>query len=363
MMIKKKDAFFAGICVLVFLAGSLMSFFRWGAPAMIFFMGLSGGVFCIVCLEGYRRIQKLIRSGNELQRQTQTEQERQLVKLCRQLDLVLWNHSETEGFPEMGRASVKILEASPSTMATGLKRAQLLRPPSIIPGELLGSYTMNGQIPVQEWYRDDTYPLDSPLVYEKKRIDQYIKKIEKRQPNYYGETGKWLQLALEKYSIRNQNVIIMGSVDPWCESFCLYYGARCTTVEYNKIVSQDVRLNMVSPKEYDRSPVKFDAALSISSFEHDGLGRYGDPLNPYGDLDAMRELKSKLQTGGKLFLSVPLGRDALVWNVHRIYGRLRLPMLLENWEILDTFGYEESRLDNGEIGQYYQPVFVLANIA
>ena len=32
----------------------------------------------------------------------------------------------------------------------------------------------------------------------------------------------------------------------------------------------------------------FDVALSISSFDHDGLGRYGDPLEPDNDLRAMR---------------------------------------------------------------------------
>ena len=29
---------------------------------------------------------------------------------------------------------------------------------------------------------------------------------------------------------------------------------------------------------------KYDVCLSISSFDHDGLGRYGDPLDPSGDL-------------------------------------------------------------------------------
>jgi hypothetical protein len=41
----------------------------------------------------------------------------------------------------------------------------------------------------------------------------------------------------------------------------------------------------------------FDVVLSISSFEHDGLGRYGDPLNPNGDMIAMRSTRRLLKKG------------------------------------------------------------------
>lgn len=39
---------------------------------------------------------------------------------------------------------------------------------------------------------------------------------------------------------------------------------------------------------YAKGEASFDAIVSFSGLEHDGLGRYGDPLNPYGDLSAMR---------------------------------------------------------------------------
>jgi hypothetical protein len=127
----------------------------------------------------------------------------------------------------------------------------------------------------------------------------------------------------------------------------------------------------MTPGEYDENPVAFDAAISISSFEHDGLGRYGDPINPEGDLDAMNKMKSMLNPGATLFLSVPMGKDTIVWNVHRIYGRHRLPLLLEGWKVLDSFGYEEELLDRDiSIGwddthpEYpaYQPILVLENV-
>jgi hypothetical protein len=66
-----------------------------------------------------------------------------------------------------------------------------------------------------------------------------------------------------------------------------------------------------------------------------------------------------LKPGGLLFLSVPVGFDALAWNAHRIYGRKRFPLLTEGWEVLDSFGFTEDRFD-AKLGEWDpQPVFVL----
>jgi hypothetical protein len=45
-------------------------------------------------------------------------------------------------------------------------------------------------------------------------------------------------------------------------------------------------------------PETFDVILSISSFEHDGLGRYGDPLDPDGGLRSMKEAPTNSAAGG-----------------------------------------------------------------
>lgn len=75
----------------------------------------------------------------------------------------------------------------------------------------------------------------------------------------------------------------------------------------------------------------------------------------------MKKVKKIIKKGDILFLSVPVGKDLLVWNAHRIYGRIRLPLLLKGWETLDTFGFDESKLDVVDKGASCQPVFVLKN--
>lgn len=80
----------------------------------------------------------------------------------------------------------------------------------------------------------------------------------------------------------------------------------------------------------------FDHIINCSSVEHVGLaGRYGSPDIPDGDLAAMAKLRAALKPGKTMTLVVPTGRDAVVAPLHRIYGRERLPRLVEGFEIVE----------------------------
>lgn len=76
------------------------------------------------------------------------------------------------------------------------------------------------------------------------------------------------------------------------------------------------------------------SARSLSSLhvaEHIGLGRYGDPLDPDGTLKACRELARVLAPGGNLYFSLPVGRQRLCFNGHRIHSP---QMILEYFDDL-----------------------------
>jgi hypothetical protein len=236
-----------------------------------------------------------------------------------------------------------------------------MSPPRDIPATLLSRYTMDGDIEVKKMYFNDVGLSFLPRINTRRKINSFFRKIQNREEDHYPGTDRWLYKALEKYSLEGKSCVVMGSGSAFYESVCLYFGAQSvTTIEYNKIIFLHPQMKTMTPAEYDRNPVEFDVGLSISSFEHDGLGRYGDPLNPDGDIQAMKKMKAILRKGGILFLAVPVGKDLLVWNCRRHYGRIRLPLLLNSWEVLDTFGFDERRLDTGE-GGFHQPIFVLKN--
>ena len=57
---------------------------------------------------------------------------------------------------------------------------------------------------------------------------------------------------------------------------------------------------------------------------------------------------------------VSAGPDVVVWNLHRRYGNLRLPLLLAGWERVENAGWDEQLVrKEAPYTRTYEPVFVL----
>lgn len=86
----------------------------------------------------------------------------------------------------------------------------------------------------------------------------------------------------------------------------------------------DLHLSQLTTGTADLTALSFpDASLASLScmhvIEHIGLGRYGDPIDPEGDIKALRELNRVLAPGGDLLVVVPVGAPRICFNAHRIY--------------------------------------------
>ena len=84
-----------------------------------------------------------------------------------------------------------------------------------------------------------------------------------------------------------------------------------------------------------------DSVESISSLhviEHIGLGRYGDEIDPQGWRRALDELKRILAINGRLYLSVPIGRERVCFNAHRVFSVRQIMEATRGLELL-SFSY------------------------
>ena len=77
-----------------------------------------------------------------------------------------------------------------------------------------------------------------------------------------------------------------------------------------------------------------DSVSSLHALEHFGLGRYGDPIDPDGWRKAMLSLCRVLRPGGRLYLSVPVGRERLCFNAHRVFSPQRILDILDALELV-----------------------------
>lgn len=102
--------------------------------------------------------------------------------------------------------------------------------------------------------------------------------------------------------------------------------------------------------------------------EHIGLGRYGDQINPSGDLIAARELSRIVRYGGQLLIVEPVNlTPRLSFNAHRIYSynqvldmfpdfRLRQFTLIKDRSIIydaDPYAIVDSDTETNDTGCFW----------
>lgn len=151
-------------------------------------------------------------------------------------------------------------------------------------------------------------------------------------------------------------------------SSCLRFASIASAfvpIDFYDYRPAELRLSGLTPKHADMTALPF-ATNSIPSLscmhvvEHIGLGRYGDPLDPQGDLKAMRELCRVLAPKGHLLFVVPIGGTARIqYNAHRIYTYPQLTeifseLVLEEFALITDSGdfIEKAHMHDAEMQKY-----------
>lgn len=62
-----------------------------------------------------------------------------------------------------------------------------------------------------------------------------------------------------------------------------------------------------------------ESMSALCSLEHFGLGRYGDPIEPEACFYCFKNIQKKLKQGGHLYISVPIGKERVEFNAHRVF--------------------------------------------
>ena len=87
-------------------------------------------------------------------------------------------------------------------------------------------------------------------------------------------------------------------------------------------------------------PFRDDEINSLSCLhvlEHIGLGRYGDPVDPAGHIKAAKELQRVVAPKGKLYVSMPVGKERLCYDAHRIFNPNSVLKLFDGMKLLELY--------------------------
>ena len=82
-----------------------------------------------------------------------------------------------------------------------------------------------------------------------------------------------------------------------------------------------------------------DSISSLHAIEHFGLGRYGDPIDYFGHIKAIKNITSMLKKGGLFYFSVPIGKQRIEFNAHRVFSIKYLLDLFKDDYTLVSFSY------------------------
>jgi hypothetical protein len=181
------------------------------------------------------------------------------------------------------------------------------------PAELLDRYTMQGQVRLERMYVTENGDGEGThWSFPRRDIDAFVSGARSliascrrgRAPR--GQASKcWLVEALELHWTElatSSTACVFGSTDPWVETLLLAMDVngtlRVVTIDINRLTFEHDRLSTHTLGEWRSLPsAACDFALAVSSFDHTGLGRYGDALEPDGSSRAVRTALTPARVG------------------------------------------------------------------
>ena len=229
-----------------------------------------------------------------------------------------------------------------------------------IPEELLQYFTLGAYRVTKHGKRRDIYlggESEKKLwstgnVWKEQEVNDEVQKVANgTSKGSYGYNATiYVRDKLSEIDMKEKSVLVIGSSHPWVEAILLHHGAaNITTLEYGEIKSEHPQISTLTPDKFracykSGELPKFDGIVSHSSIEHSGLGRYGDALNPWGDIVTVARAWCVTKEGGFMYLGLPTGLDLILSNWHRTYGKIRWPLVAANWKPQDhTDGTELQR--------------------
>lgn len=78
-----------------------------------------------------------------------------------------------------------------------------------------------------------------------------------------------------------------------------------------------------------------ESLSALCSLEHFGLGRYGDSIDPEACFRCFASIQRKVKRGGNLYIAVPVGKERLEFNAHRVFYAQTIKDCFHEMELIE----------------------------
>ena len=107
---------------------------------------------------------------------------------------------------------------------------------------------------------------------------------------------------------------------------------------------ENIKFKRADLMNFDNHLMNYCDSLScLHALEHFGLGRYNDPIQFDGYLDGLDSIYKILKQGGTFYLSVPIGKQRVEFNGHRVFAVKYLLRLFQDKYIVDNFSFIDDK--------------------
>merc|ERR1712106_186146 len=168
-----------------------------------------------------------------------------------------------------------------------------------LPAEIKEMYTYGGRVAVQNYFLNHAKTgtgQNNATVFSKEHVQKFISAWEAGKPiDTYQNGSNFVSAAADYINVTGLTILVIGTQNPWVEAVLLTKNPKkVVTLEYGYFISEYpghsfMRMGEFREQFLNGSIEAFDAVFSYSSLEHSGQGRYGDPLNPWGDILAVAQ--------------------------------------------------------------------------
>lgn len=146
-----------------------------------------------------------------------------------------------------------------------------------------------------------------------------------------------------------EHIDIGSRLDGFISSICVFKKVTYVDIRENSIQLQNLTTivgDIMDENFVDTLP-KYESVSCLHTLEHFGLGRYGDNIDPLGHQKGLNNISKIVSKGGNLYLAVPMGKQRVEFNAHRVFFADTIPNLLTDFT-LEKFAF----VDDSGLPQY-----------